>query len=189
MSSNFPSQTFAEHDELIKYECNLASCYETEYLLSLKLQEDMMNSSESSTAYDDGYEVQVGLSARAEPCSQVPASTSSLLKQDPLSQDEPMETTSSHYPYTKNNTGIPSQALFMPNSLQQQPSVSWHSHSANAQSQAHSQPPVFPVKSNHIIVDTQMQNGYSLMGDLGHGNSHSEGPSRKRIRLHQPEQL
>lgn len=49
----FESQACREQDDLIKYEYNLSSCYEAEYLLSLKLQEEMICSED----YYDDFEV------------------------------------------------------------------------------------------------------------------------------------
>ena len=48
------SQTQLEQRDLIQYECNLAACYEAEYLLSLKIQEEMCHQKD---AYDDPSEV------------------------------------------------------------------------------------------------------------------------------------
>ena len=48
------SQTQLDQRELLQYECNLAACYEAEYLLSLKIQEDMC---QRRDAYDDPSEV------------------------------------------------------------------------------------------------------------------------------------
>lgn len=49
------ADTYCEHDELLKYEYTLASCYEAEYLLSLKLQEGMIY--DSSSDYYDVFEI------------------------------------------------------------------------------------------------------------------------------------
>ena len=49
------SQTQLEQRQLIQFESNLAACYETEYLLSLKMQEDVCQRRDS---YDDPSEVQ-----------------------------------------------------------------------------------------------------------------------------------
>ena len=54
------SQTSEEHTDLVEYECNLASCYEAEYRLSLKLQEDFKgrrNWEDAIATYCDDYEV------------------------------------------------------------------------------------------------------------------------------------
>ena len=48
------SQTQLEHRDLIQYECNLAACYEAEYLLSLKIQEEMC---QQKDAYNDPSEI------------------------------------------------------------------------------------------------------------------------------------
>lgn len=50
------SQTQLEQGELIQYECNLAACYEAEYLLSLKIQEEMCH---HRNLYNDPSEVMV----------------------------------------------------------------------------------------------------------------------------------
>ncbi len=42
---NLQSQTPTEQAELVQYEANLAACYEAEYLLSMKLQEEFYGSS------------------------------------------------------------------------------------------------------------------------------------------------
>lgn len=49
------SQTQLEHRDLIQYECNLAACYEAEYLLSLKIQEELRQ--QRGALYDDPSEV------------------------------------------------------------------------------------------------------------------------------------
>ena len=48
------SQTQMEQKDLLQYECNLASCYEAEYYLSLKIQEEMCNQRDT---YNDPSEV------------------------------------------------------------------------------------------------------------------------------------
>ena len=48
------SQTPLEQKELIQFESNLAACYETEYLLSLKMQEEMC---QRKDFYNDASEV------------------------------------------------------------------------------------------------------------------------------------
>ena len=48
------SQTQLEQRELLQYECNLAACYEAEYLLSLKIQEEMR---QQRDVYNDPSEV------------------------------------------------------------------------------------------------------------------------------------
>ncbi len=48
------SQTQLEQRDLIQYECNLAACYEAEYLLSLKIQEEMCRQKDD---YNDPSEV------------------------------------------------------------------------------------------------------------------------------------
>ena len=66
MAGHNQSQTPAEQAELVKYEQNLAACYEAEYLLSIKLQEECGGSLGGSTEngvrlshpfYCDSYEV------------------------------------------------------------------------------------------------------------------------------------
>ena len=48
------SQTQLEQRELLQYECNLAACYEAEYLLSLKIEEEMR---QQRDVYNDPSEV------------------------------------------------------------------------------------------------------------------------------------
>ena len=54
LQSAHVSQTQLEQRDLIQYECNLAACYEAEYLLSLKIQEEMCHQKD---AYNDPSEV------------------------------------------------------------------------------------------------------------------------------------
>lgn len=49
------AETYSEQDELLKYEYTLASCYEAEYLLSLKMQEGTIY--DSSCEYYDVFEI------------------------------------------------------------------------------------------------------------------------------------
>lgn len=56
------SQTQVEQRDLIQYECNLAACYEAEYLLSLKIQEEMCHQRD---AYNDPSEVTCRLNTPA----------------------------------------------------------------------------------------------------------------------------
>lgn len=56
------SQTQLEQRDLIQYECNLAACYEAEYLLSLKIQEEMC---QQRDAYNDPSEVSCQLNHSA----------------------------------------------------------------------------------------------------------------------------
>ena len=56
------SQTQLEQRDLIQYECNLAACYEAEYLLSLKIQEEMC---QQRDAYNDPSEVSYQLNHSA----------------------------------------------------------------------------------------------------------------------------
>lgn len=187
MSSSPVSTT--EQDELIKYEYNLASCYEAEYLLSLKLQEEMMNGGSSTCSYDDGYEVQMRLTSRSEGYRGASASSTQIPKQElPPEGTEPMEMAiSSHHPaaYSQFHTSAaagpppPPQAdmIFTTNFFQQ------HSHlpySTNCPSLLSQSAPI--LSSNGVVSDPEgIQNGYSLMEhDL---SPHSEGPSKKRLRL------
>ena len=64
LPSNPQSQTPIEQSDLVKYEFNLASCYEAEYLLSFKFQEETLgrrnegdDSLPLSCMYLDDYEV------------------------------------------------------------------------------------------------------------------------------------
>lgn len=78
-SSVIQSETSTEHTDLIKYECNLASCYEAEYMLSLKLQEERSGEDGNTTSsymYWDDYEVTGTPNCSVEKqegvCAQVP---------------------------------------------------------------------------------------------------------------------
>lgn len=165
MSSTLNSQTSKEHDELVKYEYNLASCYEAEYLLSLKLQEDMICT--SSESYDDGYEVRqetpsTSLVSRDQNMAVSTAGSENF--QMPHTELESMETDyHTHFRLTAEQEPSP----FTP---------------INIHSQSDSQ-------SSSSLPDTTTKDsrGCLLMGDMGNGYSHSEGPSRKRICLKHPE--
>lgn len=187
MTSNLLSQASTEQDELIKYEYNLASCYETEYLLSLKLQEDMIHSLESCTSYDDGYEVQMDHRDCPEAqltCIGSPTSSIEYPRQDSLishQDEEAMETTSSVHSHHR----LPQPTFTSDSTDHQHISASQPSHPTTT---GQSPFTAFPIKNTTPVpeVCSSVQNGSSLMWDLGHGNAHNEGPSRKKICLHQP---
>lgn len=176
MSSALHSQTPREHDELVKYEYNLASCYEAEYLLSLKLQEEMMrsrsntgDSARSAGYYDDGYEVQAGpgrVGSSTLPLSQLPPTPSDM---------EAMETASC-------------ADHMMGGSVFQQEPPSGQYHATRTHSQ-----PVSLVRVPEICRSrtedgrhsgqSYVSNAWSLPADMD--TTHSEGPARKKICLHQ----
>lgn len=79
------SQTQLDQSELVQYECNLAACYEAEYLLSLKIQEEMCHQRDS---YCDPSEVAClhtpGIldTTAIRACPQIPAGVSAYRHTD-----------------------------------------------------------------------------------------------------------
>lgn len=163
-------QTFNEQDELLKYEYNLASCYEAEYLLSMKLEEDMIHAGKSECYYD-GFEVQYCPTSTTDSsdqklfCSGIEAGgPASILNHEPVC--EFMETSdklSSHF--TNNHLHSNPTTLTTANG--------WLSgnHSPNL---LVSQQPA----TDSLDAVAAMQNGHSQ------DNKHTDGPSKKRICLH-----
>ena len=174
------SQTFKEQDELLKYEYNLASCYEAEYLLSLKLQEDMIYSSSagSSECYYDGFEVCPGGGVggagmdgeQSTPCGTTSFKTEAA-HHPPLHCDgtfklddpgcESMETCT--------REGGADTNIYPQSSLSNFAAVDWLPSNCN-----------FACSADSPLVQNGMQDP-----ELEALCSHSEGPSKKRIRLHE----
>lgn len=168
------SQTFKEQGELLKYEHNLASCYEAEYLLSLKLQEDMIYSSSagSSECYYDGFEVCPSGGVVMDGEQSTPCGTTSF---------KTLEAPSLHCDCTFELADPECESMEMctreggadtnnhPQSSLNNSVVDWLPSNCNFACSA--DPPL-------------MQNGVK---DPEHEAlcSHSEGPSKKRIRLHE----
>lgn len=168
--SHSQSQTSKEHDELI----NLALCYEAEYVLSLKLQEDMMRSRSSASAssseyYDDGYEITQGMCPSASSCAdqKLPCSMVGLMPEIDTNNGEleSMETNTANYHWP------PHTSHLMGSQKPQSPS------NAHLQSVGLFQG-LFQTPSS---CNGSYRNGCSLVDDVG---PHSEGPAKKRICLH-----
>lgn len=183
--SNLQSQTSAEYSDLIKYEYNLASCYETEYLLSLKLQEsscynntiqtNMNSDSISSCSYDDGYEVSMVEAETDREQNQVMTSDSDTVD---LSSIQNSVHVTQYRPESMDTTNDTSSYHFKLSAGEFQPPSSLFRRAPFNEIQI----PSVQKKDEFTI-----QSGFSLMGDMGHGNAHCEGPARKRARvgLHQ----
>lgn len=186
--STVQSQTAGEHNDLIKYEYNLASCYEAEYLLSLKLQEDVYTTKTcrigSGCTYDDGYEVlhQQGSCPSKQTQNGVVTCTSDTVN-NPLGHIQISNNGESEMMEIADGTNdlLKHDVQLQPPTIQQHGNThiynsfipSLHTSSCSLASQPYS-----------CVVRTDHTNGYSLMGEMGHGNTHCEGPSRKRRCFH-----
>lgn len=181
MSSALQSQTPSEQTDLIKYECNLASCYEAEYLLSLKLQDDIYGGrSEGDGMYCDDYEVvspNCGLADEGV-CYQVPDSmdtelpsstntvaTKSLVNSVDMMMNTPTSTTDSSHLVGKSST--------CPEAMDCGTIKCSSSQSEDER-----------LLSN-LLSDSSPQ-CHCIDSDACsfRGNVHCEGPSRKRMCLH-----
>ena len=192
MSSSIQSQTLKEHHDLMKYERNLASCYEAEYLLSLRLEEYHNNTSDSSTddglsaclpdSYDYEYAAAlretypntdtIGLSSMDR---EVTTQNGGALLDNPVQfenvlLEESMDTTNTDH-LGSNGSGCHLQ--FCEEEVKLQSSIN-HAQSMDNQSSFFS-----PTPCTFTNVDTNIAHG------MGCSNTHCEGPSRKRICLHQ----
>ena len=190
--SSLPSQTPREHEELLKYEYNLASCYEAEYLLSMKLQEDMMRSRSStggsscSTSreqyYDDIYETQqpTGSTADHSLPSRHSVPSSAVFGGGDF---ESMETTTSYNEHlsmnneTDTSTAAPLQYSCANVSLVRAPDMCKNRVVGSGQ---------FVNGSHQSIMNAGYgSNGYTIMEDGTNWSSHIEGPARKKVRMQQ----
>lgn len=170
------TSTYNEQDELLKYEYTLASCYEAEYLLSLKLQENMMHAERNE--YYDGFEVQeyypptsvtADSSDRSQLCSRAEAVTGAP-SSVPATSEECMET---EYGPTQDNLQCTRPDLTVVDTANDwlpikqcsppPPLVTHHGQQPTSSSMG------IPVQQNGYVQDSQ--------------NLHNDGPSRKRICL------
>ena len=221
--TSFESQACKEQDDLIKYEHNLSSCYEAEYLLSLKLREEMLCSSSSESYYDDfevRQELPQGSFSRPSKSTPVYEFADNDIDCGYLC-DSSMETnsiaTNSLFPSTHLNPDLNLQHQSPFNQpFPQLQAATLNSMGGTAQNNGHhllagscmgldakTQPRPNGVEGGSEITWTQsghsMESNRHSMESNGHSmklNMHSmefdphyegEGPSRKRIRLQQPE--
>ena len=181
------STTYNEQDELLKYEYTLASCYEAEYLLSLKLQENMMHAGKSE--YYDGFEVQEyyptsatdscgrsqvcnGAEAVVDAHSSVPATSEECMETDygsPCINNHPLRTLPDFTVLSTANGWLPTEQCSSP-----PPLVTHHDQQLLASSMDTNLEAPEPGAA-------VQQNEYAQ--DHSH-NLHNDGPSRKRICLH-----
>lgn len=189
LSSVPPSQTAKEHEELLRYEQNLASCYEAEYLLSLKLQEDIMmrsrsGGSDASTEcyYDDVYETQ------QQVCPSIPdhnLPTNVISMGTVFGGVESMETGSgTNYHHLPANIG-----KGLATDLQQvSPASSQYSDHSLRVSMVQIPDTCKKRIENggeyHFNVGHHQDGEYS---DTANWSAHIEGPARKKCRLQQSE--
>lgn len=162
--------TFSEQDELLKYEHNLASCYEAEYLLSMKLQEGMIygstSSAGSSSCYYDGFEVQKLNPSSGADTTQASGGTPISSCDNLIADNECMETdmnsntsshTNDHPPCTHLNWSLSNQCA----------PPTFHPHQGTCDSGASEMRP-FNMNQTHSPEQPSL---------------HNEGPSRKRVCL------
>lgn len=181
------TDTYNEQDELLQYEYTLASCYEAEYLLSLKLQEDMIYGS-SSECYYDGFEVQI-----SNPNTNGTPTAGG--DQQPLCNGVEASggTPSSHHEVDDNECGPLSESMEIggnsdtnsrPLCTQLATANGWllgALHPQHHQSSHLGKSLDTWVAENATEVGpTAVQNGQ----EMDPPNLHNEGPSRKRICLH-----
>lgn len=177
---SFQSQTLTEHRDLVKYEHDLATCYEAEYLLNLKLQDEIYDktrrlnltgtgSSSDDDGRDDGYEVLCcGGSEQRQLMLQGSSPATGITLETVCDDTEPMDTSDTNL----------QRNIF---------SNTQHEHPRPEILESESQ--VSHTQSHHNHLFTPHVPGY-LHGQYLHTlheNTHSEGPSRKKKRLHQPE--
>ena len=201
--SGLTSQTPREHEELLKYEYNLASCYEAEYLLSLKFQEDMMrsrgssgsSSSSSSSSgsecyYDDVYETQHPLCpGSSSPPAQTPPDN--IPTRDVFCGTEAMDTDASSTNALCSHFS-PSTGMGLVMHLPQVPPVACQYARTNAHPLSVSlmrAPDSCRSRAEKATGKYQSNGecGYAIMADPTNWSSHVEGPARKKCRLQEPE--
>lgn len=185
--SGLSSQTPREHEELLKYEYNLASCYEAEYLLSLKLQEDMMRSrggsgsssgssssrSSSECYYDDVYETQ-----HPPPQTSVPSRGVSC-GVEVMDTDSTSSLSSCNHPTPSTGVGLATHLPQVPLVACQYAHTNGHPLSVSLMEA----PDSCRNRAESAIGEYHQSNGeygYSVMADSINWSSHIEGPARKK---------
>lgn len=162
------SQTQLEQRELVQYECNLAACYEAEYLLSLKIQEEMR---QQKDVYNDPSEVtcfasQITHNSGSGTCGQIDG---------PDSQDLPMDCSAAiNSAATANCSGLVgfSQTAHLQMNKDNILAVG-----------------LFGREQEQAILNQEMDSEAGAPSDFINENqiTHHDGPSRKRLCLNRAE--
>ena len=156
------SQTQLEQRDLLQYECNLAASYEAEYLLSLKIQEEMR---QQRDVYNDPSEVTCFASVMTHASGGGTCGRSD----GPDSQDFPMDCSAAmNSAATGNCSGLVnfSQAAQLQIVTDNVPCVGLFGREQNQQA----------------IVDQEMDSEAVALGGFNEDQiTHHDGPSRKRF--------